>query len=234
MESVVKERTVFKLVQRFREGREDPKDDARSGRPSTSSGNENDRAEVATERVLCWLENLRGKQWILGKGHHRRRIVDLRVRHRAEVAEWRVETERFAETEKITGKQIKNQSHVDGFFWLPWNCAPRIRTWGSNCQRSFLSGGFEASERSCASRVTGIVGGEEMDSPPRQCPCTLRINRAWVFGAQFHRARTSPLLAGFSPLRFFSCSPNANWCSGGGIWGMWRRLKVKQHRCWRT
>ena len=35
------ERTVFKWVQRFREGREDPKDDARSGRPSTSSGNEN-------------------------------------------------------------------------------------------------------------------------------------------------------------------------------------------------
>jgi len=36
-----KERTVFKWVQRFREGREDPKDDARSGRPSTSSGNKN-------------------------------------------------------------------------------------------------------------------------------------------------------------------------------------------------
>jgi len=27
-----------------------------------------------------------------------------------------VETEKFAETEKITEKQIKNQSHVDGFF----------------------------------------------------------------------------------------------------------------------
>jgi len=27
-----------------------------------------------------------------------------------------METERFAETEKITEKQIKNQSHVDGFF----------------------------------------------------------------------------------------------------------------------
>jgi len=37
----LKERTVFKWVQHFREGREDPKDDARSGRPSTSSGNEN-------------------------------------------------------------------------------------------------------------------------------------------------------------------------------------------------
>ena len=41
------------------------------------------------------------------KGHHRRRIVDLRVRHGAEVAEQRVGTERFAETEKITEKQIK-------------------------------------------------------------------------------------------------------------------------------
>ena len=35
-EGALKERTVFKWVQRFREGREDPKDDARSGRPSTS------------------------------------------------------------------------------------------------------------------------------------------------------------------------------------------------------
>jgi len=42
--------------------------------------------------------------------------VDLRVRHRAEVAEQRVETERFAETEKIMENQIKNRSHVDGFF----------------------------------------------------------------------------------------------------------------------
>jgi len=40
-EDALKERTVFKWVQRFREGREDPKDHARSGRPSTSSGNEN-------------------------------------------------------------------------------------------------------------------------------------------------------------------------------------------------
>jgi len=43
--------------------------------------------------------------------------------------EQREETERFAETEKITKKQIKNQSHVDGF-GLPWNCAPRIRACG--------------------------------------------------------------------------------------------------------
>jgi len=41
MESAVKERTVFKWVQRFREGREDPKDNARSECPSTSSGSEN-------------------------------------------------------------------------------------------------------------------------------------------------------------------------------------------------
>ena len=40
-EDPLKERTVFKWVQRFRGGREDPKDDARSGRPSTSSGDEN-------------------------------------------------------------------------------------------------------------------------------------------------------------------------------------------------
>jgi len=40
-EYALKERTVFKWVQRFWEGREDPKDNARSGRPSTSNGNEN-------------------------------------------------------------------------------------------------------------------------------------------------------------------------------------------------
>ena len=40
-EYALKERTVFKRVQHFREGHEDPKDDARSGRPSASSGNEN-------------------------------------------------------------------------------------------------------------------------------------------------------------------------------------------------
>jgi len=40
-EYALKERTAFKWVQRFREGREDPKDDARSERPSTSSGNGN-------------------------------------------------------------------------------------------------------------------------------------------------------------------------------------------------
>jgi len=40
-EDALKERTVFKWVQRFWEGCEDPKEDARSGRPSTSSDNEN-------------------------------------------------------------------------------------------------------------------------------------------------------------------------------------------------
>ena len=40
-ECALKEITVFKWIQRFREGREDPKDDVRSGRPSTSRGNQN-------------------------------------------------------------------------------------------------------------------------------------------------------------------------------------------------
>jgi len=40
-EYALKERTVLKWVQHFREGRENPKNDASSGRPSTSSGNEN-------------------------------------------------------------------------------------------------------------------------------------------------------------------------------------------------
>jgi len=40
-ECALKEITVFKWIQRFREGREDPKDDASSRHPSTSRGNEN-------------------------------------------------------------------------------------------------------------------------------------------------------------------------------------------------
>jgi len=68
----------------------------------------------------------------------------------------------------------------------------------------FSTWSFAASERSCVPRATGIVGGEAMDSPPRQSPRALCINRARVFGPQFHhRAPTSPLLAEFSPLRFF-------------------------------
>ena len=51
----LKERTVFKWVG-FWEGREDPKDDARSGRPSTSSGNENiDRVCSLVLRTTDWL-----------------------------------------------------------------------------------------------------------------------------------------------------------------------------------
>jgi len=55
-EYALKERNVFKWVQCFREGREDPKDNARSGRPSTSSGNENiDRVRylVLSDRRLA-------------------------------------------------------------------------------------------------------------------------------------------------------------------------------------
>ena len=40
-EDTLKEGTVFKWVQHFQEDRENPKDDARSEHPSTSSGNEN-------------------------------------------------------------------------------------------------------------------------------------------------------------------------------------------------
>jgi transposase len=54
-EVALKERTVFKWVQLFREGREVPKDDAKSGRPSTSIVNENIdrvRSVVLSDRRL--------------------------------------------------------------------------------------------------------------------------------------------------------------------------------------
>jgi hypothetical protein len=63
-ECALKERTVFKWVQRFREGRENPKDDARSGRPFTSSGNESiDRVRslVLSDRRLTVSVHVRDK-----------------------------------------------------------------------------------------------------------------------------------------------------------------------------
>ena len=54
-ECALKEITVFKWIQRFREGREDPKDDASSRHPSTSRGNENIdrvRPRVLSDRRL--------------------------------------------------------------------------------------------------------------------------------------------------------------------------------------
>ena len=57
MECTLKERTVFKWVQCFWEGREDPKDDARSGRPCTSSSLVlNDRRLIVRMRAeeLFW------------------------------------------------------------------------------------------------------------------------------------------------------------------------------------
>ena len=48
-----------------------------------------------------------------------------------------------------------------------------------NCQR----GCFEAFERSCESCKIGIVGGEAMDSSPRQCNRAFCFNLALVFGA---------------------------------------------------
>jgi hypothetical protein len=81
-----------------------------------------------------------------------------------------METSKFSKTEKSTQKQIKNQSHVDCFLWLSQNCAPRIRTSGSDCQRSFLNGGFEASEGSRASGGAEFVRGQRLDPSPGQCP----------------------------------------------------------------
>jgi len=129
-------------------------------------------------------------------------IYEYNIELKSQSREWKQKDSPRPKKSRNSKSKIKVMLMVS--FWLPWNCAPQIRIWGSNCQRSFLRGGFEMYERSCASHATGIVGGEAMDSPPWQCPRTLCINCAWVFGAQFHhRARTSPLLFRFSPLRFF-------------------------------
>ena len=54
-EYALKGRTFLKWVQHFREGRENPKDDAKSGRPCTSSGNENiDRVRSLVLSDLVW------------------------------------------------------------------------------------------------------------------------------------------------------------------------------------
>jgi len=146
--------------------------------------------------------------------------VDLRVRHRAEVAEQRLETERFAETEKITEKQIKNQSHFDGFFGLPWNCAPRIRTRGSNCQCSFLRGGFEASERRVRRVRPELWEGRRWilhhdNAPAHSALIVLEfLARNCITVLEYPH-----YLLDLAPCDFF-LFPKANWCCGGGIWGM--------------
>ena len=169
MESVVKERTVFKLVQRFREGREDPKDDARSGRPSTSSGNENiDRVcylvfsdcrltvrmiaeelglgkssvhtiltehlemkKVCAKIVLKLLtpeQKLRQKEYCVDwktsekSDEFLERVITgdeswiykYDIELKSQSREWKQKDS--SRPKKITQKQIKNQSHVDGFF----------------------------------------------------------------------------------------------------------------------
>jgi len=52
---------------------------------------------------------------------------------------------------------------------------------------------------------------------PLWCVCVCLLT---VFGAQFHhRARTSPLLAGFSPLRFFLVPQMQIGAAGAAFWG---------------
>ena len=72
---------------------------------------------------------------------------------------------------------------------------------GQTVKAAFYMEVLKRLKRSCASR---IVGGEAMDSSPRQCTCAFCINRAWVFGMQFHhRARTSPYSPDLAPCDFF-------------------------------
>jgi hypothetical protein len=87
--------------------------------------------------MLHWLESLRRKGCVLGEGHHGWWIVDLWVRHQAEIAKQRMETSEFSKTKKSTEKQIENQSHVDCPLRLSRNCAPRICTWGSTVNVAF-------------------------------------------------------------------------------------------------
>jgi hypothetical protein len=126
------------------------------------------------QKVLRRLKNLTRSN--ASKGLSRRRIVHLRVRHRAEVKEQNVEMERFAENLKITVKQIKNQSHVDGFF----SCRV-IGHYEFSLEGQTVSAALYVEVLNCLRdrvwRATGNVGGNEMDSPP-QCSRALCINRA--------------------------------------------------------
>ena len=67
--------------------------------------------------------------------------------------------------EKITEKQIKNQSHVDGFIF---DCHGIVLHEFAR-ESQTVDAGFYVEVLKRASRATGIVGREAMDSPPRQC-----------------------------------------------------------------
>jgi hypothetical protein len=88
---------------------------------------------------------------------------------------------------------------------------------GQDCQHSFLHGGFEASEGSCAAK---FARGQQLDPSPGQCPFTHCLDSVRVFGSQLNHCDGPPsLLAEFSSLRFFLVSKvqvDAAWAASGG------------------
>jgi len=111
--------------------------------------------------------------------------VDLRVRHRAEVTEKKVETERFAETEKIIEKQIKNRIMLMVFFDCHGIVHHEFAPEGKNVYAVFyvevlkrLKDHVRRMDRNCG-RGGNLFSTTNM-------PHTLCINRASVFGPQFH------------------------------------------------
>jgi len=65
------------------------------------------------------------------------------------------------------------------------------------------------------------VGGEAMDSPHDNATAhSALIVREFLARNSITVLEHFPYSPDLAPLRFFSCSPNANWCCGGGIWGM--------------
>jgi hypothetical protein len=166
--------------------------------------------------MLHWLESLRGKGCILGEGHHKWWIVDLWVRHWAEITKQRMETSEFSKTKESMEKQIENQSHVDCLLQLTELCTVNMYLRVKLSTR-FLHGAFEASEGSCMSCVAKFARGKQLDPSPGQCPLTHCLDCAWVFGVQFNHCNGP--LTGFSFVQFFLVSKvqvGAAWMTSGG------------------
>ena len=142
-----------------------------------------------------------------------------------EVTEKRVETERFAETERIIEKQIKNQSML-----MVILAAMELCTTNSHLRlkmlTQFSTWRFWSVWRIMCVAWTGIVGGEAMDSPPRECPThSALIVRECLPRNSITVLEHPPYSPDLAPCDFFLFPK----CCGGGIWGMWQWLEVKLH-----
>ena len=101
-------------------------------------------------------------------------------------------------------KQIKNQSHVDGFFLTAMELCTTNSQLSVTLSKQLSTWRFWSVWETVCVACDRNCGRGDNGFSTTTMPRALCINRVWVFGARFYyRPRTSPSLAEFSPLWFF-------------------------------